>query len=32
MRLRPEVAATHLFGYCECEGDEDPAARVEEWE
>lgn len=32
MRLRPEVAATHLFGYCGCEGDEDPAARVAEWE
>jgi len=32
MRLRAEVAATHLFGYCECEGDEDPAGQVEEWE
>lgn len=32
MRLRPEVAATHLFGYCECENDADPAAEVEEWE
>lgn len=32
MRLRAEVAATHLFGYCGCEGDEDPATRVEEWE
>lgn len=32
MRLRPEVAATHMFGYCDCEGDEDPAGQVEEWE
>jgi len=32
MRLRPEVAATHLFGYCECEGDAHATTRVEEWE
>lgn len=31
MGLRPEVAASHLFGYCECEGEADPAEVVEEW-
>jgi len=31
MSLRVEVAATHLFGYCECERGHVPAEEVEEW-
>ncbi|MGK7296923.1 MAG: hypothetical protein ACNS61_14055 [Candidatus Wenzhouxiangella sp. M2_3B_020] len=31
MSLRVEVAATHLFGYCECEYGHVPAEEVEEW-
>lgn len=31
MGLRVEVAATHLFGYCECGGEVQPAEEVEEW-
>jgi len=31
MSLRLEVAATHLFGYCECERGHVPAEEVEEW-
>lgn len=28
LRLRPEVASTHLFGYCKCGGSEPPADRA----
>lgn len=31
MGLRVEVAATHLFGYCDCEGEVSAAEAVEEW-